>query len=84
MIICRNSPEISHNEVLKAQKVMVSSSSPIAPTRIVLVEPIRGLTASRSPKLHWQVTLTRRGSPFKIFLIKYSQVFKKFFTACLA
>ena len=84
MINCRNSPEISHNEVLKARNVMVSSTSPIAPTRIVHVDPIRGLAASRSPRLHCQVIPTRRGSPFKIFLIKQSQVFKKFFTACLA
>ena len=35
-------------------------------TRIMYLEPIRGLTASHAPELHWQVAVMHRGLPPKI------------------
>ena len=41
---------------------MVSSASLMDPTRIVHLEPSRGLTVSPAPELQRQLTLMRRGS----------------------
>ena len=39
-------------------------------TRVVHLDPSRGLATSRAPELHWQLALTRRGSPPKIIFWK--------------
>ena len=44
---------------------MVSSASPMDPTRVVYFNRARGLVASRPLELHWQLALMRRGSPPK-------------------
>ena len=36
--------------------VMVSSALLMEPARVVHLNPTRGLTASASPELHWQLT----------------------------
>ena len=48
------------------ENVMVSSASPMYPTKVMHLDPAKGLTASRVPELHWQLALTRRESPPKI------------------
>lgn len=56
---------------------MVSSALPVDPTRIVHLGPTRGLTAFRASELHWQFTVTRRGSLPKQFSRKVPELFTK-------
>ena len=52
--------------VLWCSDVMVSRPSAMDPTRIVYLDPTREFTASCAPELHWQLTITYRGSLPKI------------------
>ena len=56
-VICDNwSPKSRnfHYEALKTLKMYLMDF-----TRVVHLDPSRGLTASRVPELHWQLALTR-------------------------
>ena len=61
-----NSPEIPLGGFENSSDVMVSSPLAMDPTRIVYLDPTRGFTASCAPRLHWQLTITHRGSLPKI------------------
>ena len=54
----RNSPEIPLRGFKNTKGVMISNPLPMDPTR--------GFTASRTPELHWQLTIMFRGSPSNV------------------
>ena len=66
MINCCNSQKIPLWGLKNTSNIIVFSTLPTHPTRIVHLVPTKGLTASHEPELHWQLTLTRRRSPPKI------------------
>ena len=66
MINYRNSLEVSIMTAEEHLECLVSNASPMDPIRVLHVGPIKGLTVSRSPRLHWKLAFTRRVSPLKI------------------
>lgn len=57
-----------HSEALKTFKMLVSSASPMVPTRVAHLDPTKGLTVYRATKLHCQLALTcRKSLPKTIF-----------------
>ena len=66
MINGRNGPKIFILSLYKLLNVMVSSASPMDLTKVMHLDPTRGLTASHAPELHYQLALTRKGSLPKI------------------
>ena len=65
MINCRNSLEISIMTAEEHLECLVSNALPMDPIRVLHLGPIKGLTASHSPGLHWELAFTRRVSPPK-------------------
>ena len=66
MINCRSSLEISIMTAEEHLECLISNASPMDPIRVLHLGPIKGLTVSRSPGLHWKLAFTRRVSPPKI------------------
>ena len=48
---------------------MVFSPSLMDPTKTVYLDCTRGFTDSGAPELHWQLTITRRGSLPKVMFL---------------